>query len=61
MQLEGLGRGVRTLNLGQGGYGIDQAFLWYQRDASDIETDWVIFQFIGPDFLRTAQDRFVSG
>jgi len=61
MQLEGLGRGVRTLNLGQGGYGIDQAFLWYKRDASDIETDWVIFQFIGPDFLRTAQDRFVSG
>lgn len=28
--------GVETVNMGQGGYGVDQAYLWYRRDGARI-------------------------
>lgn len=44
--------------MGQAGYGIDQAYLWYQRDGATIEHDIVIFAFITEDFRRAAFDTF---
>lgn len=32
--LEGLQPGLETVNMGQGGYGVDQAYLWYKRDGA---------------------------
>jgi len=28
--------GVQTVNMGQGAYGLDQAYLWYRRDAARV-------------------------
>lgn len=48
---------VETVNLGQGGYGVDQAYLWYLRNA-DLAHDSLIFAFITDDFLRMASPWF---
>jgi len=50
---------VETVNMGQGGYGIDQAYLWYTRDA-DFEHDIVLFAFIGDDFYRMRRTQFLG-
>lgn len=41
-----------TVNMGQGGYGMDQAFLWYQRDGSRLHQHIQLFAFILDDFFR---------
>lgn len=41
-----------NINMGQGGYGIDQAWLWYKRDGLPLEHDLLVFAFIHPDFGR---------
>ena len=51
-QLVSLDRRLETLNLGQGGYGIDQAYLWYMRDGKKFEHNIHIFAFITDDFYR---------
>jgi hypothetical protein len=48
------------VNVGQGGYGIDQAYLWYRRDAADLERSAYVLAFIGDDFLRM-QSNQLSG
>jgi hypothetical protein len=45
-------RGIETVNMGQGGYGIDQAYLWYKRDGATLEHDVHLFAFIAEDFSR---------
>jgi hypothetical protein len=52
------GPDVQTVNMGQGAYGVDQAYLWYRRDASSLEHDVHLFAFITHDFRRAQQDRF---
>jgi hypothetical protein len=47
-----------SVNLGQGGYGIDQAFLWYRREAPRLEHQLQVFAFITADFGRLLSDRF---
>lgn len=49
---------LETVNMGQGGYGIDQAYLWYKRDASRLEHQLYIMAFITDDFYRLQLDRF---
>lgn len=49
---------IQALNMGQGGYGVDQAYLWYRRDAEDLEHDLVVFAYIAPDFDRMTSTRF---
>ena len=56
--LEALDPTLEALNMGQGGYGIDQCFLWYRRDAKDLECDIVLLSFIAPDFERALSGRF---
>jgi lysophospholipase L1-like esterase len=47
-----------TVNMGQGGYGIDQAYLWYRRDAAMLDHHVQVFAFITADFGRLLSDRF---
>jgi hypothetical protein len=47
-----------TVNMGQGGYGIGQAFLWYARDGAPLEHHVHVFAFITADFARLVSDRF---
>jgi hypothetical protein len=49
---------LQAVNMGQGGYGVDQAYLWYRRDGDALEHDLVLFAFIAPDFDRMLESRF---
>jgi len=49
---------LQAVNMGQGGYGVDQAFLWYKRDGAKLDHDLLLFVFIAPDWDRMLDDRF---
>jgi hypothetical protein len=49
---------LETVNMGQGGYGADQAFLWYKRDGAALDHDIQIFAVIAPDFYRMQHSSF---
>jgi len=51
---------LQTVNLGQGGYGVDQAYLWYQRNRNKLEHNVHIFAFITGDFTRMKTDKFLG-
>jgi hypothetical protein len=56
-----LGSDVQVLNFGVDGYGIDQAWLRYQRDARPWRPDVVLFGLIQHDLSRTlATYAFIS-
>jgi len=44
--------------MGQGGYGIGQAYLWYARDGLRLEHQVHVFAFITADFARMLSERF---
>lgn len=50
---------LETVNMGQGGYGLDQAYLWYRRDGLRFAHDAQVLAFIGEDFVRMGSDRFL--
>ena len=43
---------LETVNMGQRGYGVDQAFLWYMRDGALLDHTIHLFAFIDGDFGR---------
>ena len=47
-----------SINMGQGGYGIGQAYLWYARDGLGLEHHVHVFAFITADFARMLSERF---
>jgi len=49
---------LQAVNMGQGGYGVDQAYLWYERDGAELDHDLVLFVFIATDFDRMLTSRF---
>ena len=49
---------LETVNLGQGGYGLDQSYLWYRRDGTAFETDLLVFAFVRDDFGRMESDHY---
>ncbi len=51
---------LETVNMGQGGYGIDQAFLWFRRDAADLERHLHLFAVITDDVMRMQSDHFLG-
>ncbi len=53
------GRDIETVNMGQGGYGIDQAWLWYERDGTDLGHQLHVFAFVYPDITRMTQLSFL--
>src|SRR5207237_1214574 len=42
-QLMAMDSRLETVNMGQGGYGVDQAYLWYVRDGRALEHTVQIF------------------
>ena len=57
---EQFGHALETVNMGQGGYGVDQAYLWYRRDGVPLDHDVHIFSFITPDFERMMSHHFLN-
>jgi hypothetical protein len=51
---------LETVNMGQGGYGVDQAFLWYRRDGAALAPAIHLFAFIDGDFDRMRSPRFLD-
>ncbi len=51
---------LQTVNMGQGGYGVDQAYLWYKRDGAPLDHDILLFTFITMDFERMRQTEFLG-
>ena len=49
-----------TLNMGQGGYGADQMYLWYKRDGAKFEHQVHLLAFITADFDRMQSDMFAQ-
>lgn len=52
--------GVETVNLGQGGYGIDQSYLLFRRELPRLAHDVHLFAFITEDFLRMESKEFLG-
>ncbi len=50
--------GLETVNMGQGGYGVDQAYLWYKRDGIGLAHDVQILAFIPGDIDRLEKTEF---
>ena len=59
-ELATLDNRLQTVNMGQGGYGVDQAYLWYKRDGTALEHDIHLFTFITNDFERMRSDSFLG-
>lgn len=51
---------LETVNMGQGGYGIDQAYLWYRRESETLLHQIVLFAFITADFNRMQRSSFLG-
>ena len=49
---------IETVNMGQGGYGADQAYLWYKRDGAPLDHKIQILALISPDFYRMQHSSF---
>lgn len=58
--LEGMLPRLETVNMSQRGYGIDQAYLWYKRDAGRFPHQLHIFAFIWNDFERMSVTSFTG-
>lgn len=59
-RLEAVDPRFETVNMGQGGYGVDQAWLWYRRDGTRLEHDVHVFAFILDDFRRMQATSFLG-
>ena len=51
---------LQTVNMAQGGYGVDQAYLWYERDGDQIAHQLNLFAFITADFDRMQRPLFLG-
>jgi len=49
---------IESINMGQGGYGIDQAYLWFLRDGRPLAPHVHLFTFIVEDFARMGETSF---
>ena len=55
MRLGSIDPRLEPVNMGQGGYGVDQAYLWFKRDAAPLDYDFHILAFITADFADRMQ------
>lgn len=51
---------LETVNMGQGGYGMDQIDLWYRRDGARLDHDIHLFAFVTEDIVRMTLDDFLG-
>ncbi|MBI9076123.1 MAG: hypothetical protein JEZ02_11990 [Desulfatibacillum sp.] len=56
--LEASSPGLEVLNMGQGGYGLDQMYLWYRMEWSKYSHKILLVCFIDADISRMNADRF---
>ena len=59
-QMERLHAALQTVNMGQGGYGLDQDYLWYKRDGARLDADLLVFAVIAHDVYRMAGNKFIG-
>lgn len=59
-RLERQAPGLQAVNMGQGGYGPDQEYLWYRRDARGIEHHALVLALITNDFDRLQSSDFLG-
>ncbi|MDJ0847141.1 MAG: hypothetical protein QNK04_02045 [Myxococcota bacterium] len=59
-RLETTVQGVEAVNMGQGGYGIGQSYLWYRRDGAGLRPRVHLFAFITADFGRMLSESFLG-
>jgi hypothetical protein len=57
-QLERIEPRLETVNLGQGGYGVDQSYLHVRRDGVQFDFDVLLFTFTREDFARMEKDNY---
>lgn len=57
-QLTRIDQRLETINMGVGGYGIDQSYLRYERDGRPFQHDVHLFTFITEDFWRMRNSSF---
>ena len=51
---------LEAINMGMGGFGLDQVYLWYLRDGAPLDADLVLLTLIAPDFDRMGTAKFVG-
>lgn len=51
---------LQTINMGQGGYGVDQNYLWYKRDGVAYDANVLLVAAIAMDFYRMGSDNFIG-
>ncbi len=51
---------IETVNMGQGGYGIDQSYLLFKQEIDTIQFNIHIMAFITSDFYRMQSDQFLG-
>jgi hypothetical protein len=59
-QLSARDRRIEPVNLGQGGYGVDQAYLRFLRDTRGLGHQAHLFAFINDDFRRMQSATFLG-
>ena len=59
-RLEALSERFEVINMGLGGFGIDQDYLWYLRDGVGLEARLLLLLVIPDDFNRVLTDRFMD-
>ena len=57
-QLEQRDPHLETVNLGQGGYGLDQSYLRVRRDGVAFDFDVLLFAFVRDDFTRMEKQSY---
>jgi len=49
---------IETVNMGQGGYGADQIYLWYKRDGVRLDHDIHLVVLSSPDIYRMQHTQY---
>jgi hypothetical protein len=58
--LRSLNPRIEAVNIATDGYGVDQAYLRFKRDAANLEFQVHLFAFITDDFYRILNDSFLG-
>ena len=59
-QMQALCPALQAVNMGQGGYAMDQDYLWYRRDGVKLDANVLLFAVIADDFFRMQGDNFIG-
>src|SRR5262249_33225518 len=59
-RMQALCPALQTVNMGQGGYGVAQDYLWDKRDGTKLDANLLVFAFIAHDFYRMSADNFIG-